>query len=105
MMREIGGILIGFYGLLYLWQLSQLPAGANAYDAFVETLYSPLFVAFGAVVFVFSLVHTLSWFSLVPKALPPKVERMGVPAVAIVGGFVVLWLIVSWLVAVIVFGL
>ncbi len=70
MAREISAYFLFGYALLLLAGLYRLTQGAAAFDAWVAGLTAPLALLFSATAFVFALVHTVTWFMVMPKTMP-----------------------------------
>ncbi len=95
MAREITSLFIGAYTAVLVVGLARLPEGRTAWDAYLETLQSPLGVAFHIVAFLFALYHSTTWFNLTPKAMPLEVAGRRLPGVVIVGAHYAGWIAVS----------
>ncbi len=94
MMRELSSVFVAVFILLFLYQLSELAKGPEAYAACRSALTTPGFVVFYGVAFVFALYHTITWFKLMSRiqivrmgafTVPPKLVTAG----ALVGFFLV----------------
>ena len=101
-MRELSSLFIGwlvFYLLLFVRAVAH---GEAAYADFLEQASSPWLVALNVVALGFLLLHTVTWFSLTPKAMVLSVRGRRVPAAAILGaqyaGLAVVSAFVLWLV-------
>ena len=56
--------------LVLLWGLARLVQGRPAYEAWRESLASPLALLFHVVALVFVAYHAWTWFKVMPKTLP-----------------------------------
>ncbi len=104
MAREVGGILAAVYGLLLLYQLMQFHAGSDAYAEFLAFAASPFVIVLLAIVFVFVLVHALTWFMLIGKSQPVQLTRKPMSWQKVFGLNVIAWILVSVAVVFLIFG-
>ncbi len=95
MAREITCIFIGAYTLILLCGLAHLAEGQASYDAFLQTLASPLSVAFQILTLILAVYHTVTWFNVTPKALPVQIGEEFVPNGAIAGAHYAGWAVLS----------
>ena len=85
-MRELSSLFIAwlvFYLLLFIRAVSR---GEAAYADFLDWASSPLLVVVNLVAFGFLVLHTVTWFSLTPKAMVVNVRGQRVPPAAILAG-------------------
>ena len=101
MAREFSCLFIGAYTLLLVVGLRRLADGPEAYADFLESLGTPLAIAFHLLALVFSAYHSITWFRLTPKALPVQIGDRFVPDGLISGvhyaGWALVSLVVLWL--------
>jgi fumarate reductase subunit C len=95
MARELSCVFIGAYSVLIVVGLHRLSQGRAEYGAFLDALQSPLAMVFHAAALVFALIHTVSWFSLAPKAMPLQFGEKTIPGGAIVLAHYAVWIAVS----------
>ena len=95
MLQEITCIFIGAYALLLVFGLRALAEGEGAYQLFLESLASPLSLGFHWLALAFTLFHSISWFSLTPKAMPVQIGENFVPGYLIAAGHYIAWIGVS----------
>ena len=67
MIREGSSVLVTVYGLVLAWGVLRLSQGEVAFNAWMESLQSPLALIFHFLALVLALYHTITWFSLSPK--------------------------------------
>ena len=106
MLREVTCLLVGFYCLLILWGLAALAAGPERWNGFLESQQNLLMVIVHAIALIYYLVYmTFDWFKLAPKAMPVQLGEKKLPALVIVIGHYLAWIVVSlvifWLAGVI----
>ena len=101
-MRELSSFFIAWYVFYLCLFVRAVGRSEAAYDDFLEWATSPWVVVVNAVAFVFVLLHTVTWFSLTPKAMVIQVRGERVPPAAIIGaqyaGLVAVSAFVTWLV-------
>ena len=96
MVRELTAILILAFVILYLAQLVRLGSGQAPYDAFLELMESPLWIALHLIFLLGALLHSVTWvLMLVPRAMPEFVLGIRIPQVAIAAGGLAAWIVVS----------
>ena len=96
MLRELTAILILAFVVLYLVQIARLGSGQASYDAFLQLMESPLWIALHVLFLLGALLHSATWvLMLVPRAMPEFVLGMRVPQVAIAAGGLAAWIVVS----------
>ncbi len=95
MARELSCVFIGAYSLLIVVGLHRLSQGRDEYGAFLDALQSPLSLVFHAAALVFALIHTVSWFSLAPKAMPLQIGEKKLSGGPVVLAHYAVWIVVS----------
>lgn len=68
MLREGSSVFITFYSLVLAWGVFRLSQGEAAFNAWLEALQNPFAIFLHLLTFAFALYHTITWFSLAPKA-------------------------------------
>ena len=101
-MRELSSIFIAWLVVYLLLLVSAVGRGRTAYENFLDFAANPVVVVLNVVAFAFVVLHTVTWFSLTPKAVAVRVAGRRVPAwqivvqqyvgLAVVSGFV-FWLV------------
>lgn len=69
MLREGSSVFITFYSLILAWGVLRLSQGEAAFSAWMEALQNPFAIILHCIALVFALYHTITWFSLAPKAV------------------------------------
>jgi fumarate reductase subunit C len=95
MVRELTCVFIGAYTAVVVVGLMRLSQGRAAYEAFLDALHSPLWIAFHLLALVFALFHTVTWFGVAPKAMPLQIGEKKVPGAAIIMAHYAGWIVVS----------
>ena len=101
-MRELSSFFVAWYVLFLLLLARSVDIGEAAYADFLDWAASPVVVVINVVAFAFIVVHTVTWFSLTPKAMALRVGGWAVPGWLIIGvlyaGLAVVSVFVWWLV-------
>ncbi|MGZ5102758.1 MAG: hypothetical protein ACXWBR_00850 [Usitatibacter sp.] len=71
MAREATAPFVAVYAVVLLVGIVRLAQGEADYEAWVESLRSPMSIALHAGLVAIFLYHTLSWFLIMPKTMPP----------------------------------
>ena len=98
MAREVTCLFIFAYTFLLIMGLKRLAEGPDAFNAFVQTLGSPLGVLFNLAVLIAAVYHSTSWFNVTPQAMPIQRGEEFVPGKIIIGAHYALWAVVSLIV-------
>ena len=95
MLQEVTSLFIGIYTIILLWGVKALSEGPEAYQGFLDALGSPLLITFNWITFVVMIYHSVSWFSVTPKAMPVQIGEEFLPGGVIAAGHYVAWIVVS----------
>ncbi|WP_415230692.1 fumarate reductase subunit C [Psychromonas sp.] len=69
MIREGSSIFITIYSLILAWGVFRLSQGEVAFDAWMAALHNPFSIIVHLIALALALYHTVTWFSLAPKAM------------------------------------
>jgi fumarate reductase subunit C len=101
-MRELSSIFIAWFVVFLLLLVAAVGRGSAAYGRFLEFASNPFVVTLNLVTFAFVVLHTITWFSLTPKAMDVRSGGRPVPAWAVIAsqyvGLGVVSVCVLWLV-------
>lgn len=101
-MRELSSFFVAWFVLFLLLLVRAVDRGETYYADFLDWAASPLIVTINVVGFAFIVLHTVTWFSLTPKAMVLQVRGHVVPGWLIIGvqyvGLAVVSVFVWWLV-------
>ncbi|MDP1654269.1 MAG: hypothetical protein Q8L56_16280 [Rhodocyclaceae bacterium] len=100
MSREITCIFIGAYCALLVVGLYHLSAGQASYEGFLQTLQSPLSIAFHVLAFIAALYHAITWFNATQVAMPVQIGENFLPGSWISGAHYAVWAVLSAIVIV-----
>jgi fumarate reductase subunit C len=102
-MRELSSIFIAWLVLYLCLFVRAVGRGEAAYRAHLEWAAAPWLVALNVVAFGFVVLHTVTWFSLTPRAMVVAVRGRRVPGPVIIGAQYAVLAVVSgfvyWLVS------
>lgn len=88
MAREVTAIFVAAYALILLAGVVRLSQGPVAFEEWQDGLESPLSIAFHFLLLAVFAFHTWSWFTIMPKTLPPIVlggRRLSAAAITALG--------------------
>ena len=101
-MRELSSIFIAWFVVYLLLLVAAVGRGPGAYDGFLDFAANPAVVVLNVIAFAFVVLHTITWFSLTPKAMAARLGGHPVPAAAVIAsqyvGLLVVSAFVVWLV-------
>jgi succinate dehydrogenase subunit C len=101
-MRELSSIFVAWFVVFLLVLVQAIGRGEAAYDDFLDWAGSPLIVVLNIIAAIFLVLHTVTWFSLTPQAMPPKVRGIAIPPLLVIAaqyvGLAVVSAFVYWLV-------
>ena len=102
-MRELSSLFVGWFVVYLLLFIAAVGGGAETYERFLDRASGPWMLVVNAVTFCFLVLHTVTWFSLTPKAMVLQLGGRRVPGwviiaaqyagLAVVSGFIY-WLVV-----------
>jgi fumarate reductase subunit C len=101
-MRELSSIFIAWLVVYLLLLVAAVGRGQTAYENFLDFAANPVVVVLNVVAFAFVVLHTVTWFSLTPKAMDARLGGRPVPPAAVIAsqyvGLAVVSAFVIWLV-------
>ena len=102
-MRELSSLFIAWLVVYLLLLVAAVGRGPAAYDDFLGFAANPAVVILNLVAFGFVVLHTITWFSLTPKAMDVRLGARRLPASAVIAsqyvGLAVVSAFVVWLVS------
>ncbi len=69
MIREGSSIFITLYSLILAWGVFRLSQGEAAFNAWMAALENPFAIILHLIALALACYHTITWFSLAPKAI------------------------------------
>jgi fumarate reductase subunit C len=103
--REVSSVFVAWFVVYLLLMVRALGQGEDAYERFVDWSANPIVVAVNIVALAFVVLHAVTWFNLAPQAMVLKLRGRKVPPSLVAAAHFGAWLVVSAVVAVIVYGL
>ena len=101
-MRELSSVFIAWLVVYLLLLVAAIGRGGAAYNGFLDFAANPAVVVLNLISFGFVVLHTITWFSLTPKAIDARVAGRPVPPAAVIAsqyvGLAVVFAFVVWLV-------
>jgi fumarate reductase subunit C len=85
MLREFSAVFLATYTVVLLLLAMRVHDGRHAFKGYLQALQSPPFLAFTVVALLFAILHTVTWFQAVPKALPVRRGEDKVPPLLLIG--------------------
>lgn len=102
-LRESSAVFMVVFVLIYLVQFLRLGSSEASYNAYLDLMDSPLWIAIHVVVLAFAILHSVTWINLMPKGLPEYVMGIKVPPLGLVVGGFAAWVVASVAVAILLF--
>jgi fumarate reductase subunit C len=105
MVREVTAVAVWIYALILTVGVLRLGQGEAAWNGWLLALKSPLSLGLHLVLLISMVVHTQSWFEIMPKTMAPivvngerlsaaRIQRTGWSVAALV--FVLVMVIAIW---------
>jgi fumarate reductase subunit C len=105
MVREVTSLAVWIYALILTFGVMRLGQGEAAWNGWLEAMKSPLSLMLHLVLLVSMVVHTYSWFEIMPKTMAPivvngerlsaaRIQRTGWSVAAV--AFVLVLVIAFW---------
>lgn len=91
-MRELTAVFVAAYAVILLLTLRALGAGGEVWDAWLTSLQSPLSIGLHAVILLFAVYHSITWFLAAPTAIVVNIKGKPLPAKVLVIAHVVIWI-------------
>jgi fumarate reductase subunit C len=102
MLRELSAVFVAAYMVLLLVLVTQVHNGRHSVTNFENTLRSPGLLMFTSIALIFALLHSITWFQAVPKALPLRRGENKVPPALLIGAHYVAMLALTAIILIIV---
>jgi len=95
MVREGSSLLITLYSLILAWGVLRLSQGETAFNAWLSALQHPISILLHFFILLIALYHTITWFSLAPKAVDISIKGKPINSKLIVTGHYIAFAIVT----------
>ena len=93
--RELTSIAVVSFAVVLLFQVRALIEGPQAYSELTKLLRTPVSVILHSIALLMLLFHSITWFSLAPKALVIRIGRWRIPDKMIIGMNLLAWVLIS----------
>ncbi|MBI3997627.1 MAG: fumarate reductase subunit C [Armatimonadetes bacterium] len=93
--RELTSVFIAGYAIVLLLLLRRLAEGREAYEAYLQWLATPGMMAFHIVALAAAVFHSLTWFSLAPRAMAVRIGERRLQPRTILWANYAAWAVVS----------
>ena len=84
-LHELSAFFVAIYTGILIVGVFRLAEGAEAWAGWLAAVTSPIGIIFHLLAFVFALIHTTSWFKVVPQAMRIQRGEEFVPGAVLVG--------------------
>ncbi len=98
-LRELSSVFVGYVIVMTLMQVRALGQGPAEYAAFQEFMAHPFVILLNVVTFLFLLLHTITWFNAMPRAIVLRLGGKRIPDLVLIAPNYLAWLVVSGVVA------
>ncbi|MCH7618358.1 MAG: hypothetical protein IH880_01130 [Candidatus Marinimicrobia bacterium] len=94
-LRELTSVAVAYSAFLLLLIVRALNQGSEHYFEVTAMFKSPVILILHTVMFLFLIFHSVSWFSLAPKAIVLRIGKKRIPDQATIGLNFLAWFAVS----------
>ena len=94
-LREISSVFIAAYVVLLIILIAKAGGDQALYESYFEMFTSPGMLVLHVVAFLFSLLHSITFFNLIPKGMSVRLGEEPVPPALISGPIYAAWGVVS----------
>ncbi len=94
-LREISSVFIAAYVVLLIVLIAKAGGDQASYESYFELFTSPGMLVLHVAAFLFSLMHSITFFNLIPKGLSVRLGGEPVPPVLISGPNYAVWGVVT----------
>ena len=94
-LRELTSVAVAYSAFLLLMIVRALNEGSEHYFEVMEMFKSPVILILHTVMFLFLIYHSVTWFSLAPKAIVLRIGKIRIPDSATIGLNFLAWFAVS----------
>ena len=98
-LRELSSVFVAWFVVYLVLLVAAAHGGPGSYERFLAWSGRPWMLALNAVTLAFLVLHSVTWFSLAPKAMAVRVQGRRLPARMVAAGHFAAWVVVSAVVA------
>ena len=95
MIREGSSVFITLYSLILAWGVLRLSQGEVAFNTWMQALQNPFAIILHLMALALALYHTITWFSLAPKAVDLWIKGKRLDDKVIVSGHYAAFIVVT----------
>jgi fumarate reductase subunit C len=95
MLRELSAVFLAIYLVVLLMLVNSVHDSESAFEDFRDILASPLMIVLHTVILLFAILHSVTWFQAVPKAIRLRRGEEFMPPMMLIGAHVLAWLGIS----------
>jgi fumarate reductase subunit C len=103
-LRELSCVFVVWFVVQLLLLVVAVHGGSESYDRFLQWSARPWVVVLDVVALAFLVLHSVTWFTLAPKAMVVRLQGRRLPGRVVAAGHFAAWAVVSAVVAWIVVG-
>ena len=93
--RELTSIAVVTFAIVLLIHIKALIQGPQAYSELTRLLSTPVSVILHSIALIMIIFHSITWFSLAPKALVVRLGNWRIPDRVIIGSNMFAWILIS----------
>jgi len=95
MLRELSAVFLAVYLVVLLMLVNSVHDSESAFEDFRDLLASPLMIVLHTIILLFAILHSVTWFQAVPKAIRLRRGEEFMPPMMLIGAHVLAWLGIS----------
>jgi len=99
MLRELSVLGVAIFLVVYLVQFAVLTSGQENYNQFLNFMKNPFWIAANVIFLAFAVLHSITWFNLVPVVTPVKIKGKEISRFILWGMGLIFWAGVSVIIA------
>ena len=97
-LRELTSIAVVSFALVLLFHVRALIQGPQAYSDLTELLSTPISLILHSIALISLLFHSITWFSLAPKALTVRIGKWRIADQLIISMNLLAWIFLSFVI-------
>ena len=94
-LREITSVFIAAYTVLLIILIGKVGGDKTSYDAYFAFFISPGLLTFHLLAFMFAVLHSITFFNLIPKGIAIRIGQRRVHPALISGFHYAAWFVVT----------
>lgn len=98
-LRELSSLFVVWFVVFTLLLIRAVSLGNEPYEAFLAWCQHPVVLVLNVISLFFVVFHSVTWFSLAPKAMVVRMRGKQVPGSMIAGSNYAAWVVLSALLA------